>query len=201
MEYCSKCGNEFSGKFCPKCGNPSRQIIMEQQRKPSITGQSWFVILMLIFVFPIGLFFMWKNKKFPKAVCIIITVLWSVLVILFGIGVIVGSGEDSGDKYLSMVKGGYPEIYEDDDITYEEAFEEYFDSPEWEYFESTDDQDVVEFTGECTYDGEYATILVQFVINSDTKFTLHYMEIDGDIIDDEEMANIICTVFDSALDY
>ena len=38
-------------------------------------ASTWFVILMLLFIGPVGLFLMWKFEKFSKVVRIIITVL------------------------------------------------------------------------------------------------------------------------------
>ena len=49
-----------------------------------IWGKSWFVILMLIVFFPVGLILMWKYKKFNKVVRAIVTVFWAlILVVMF----------------------------------------------------------------------------------------------------------------------
>ena len=40
-----------------------------------IYEKNWFIILMLVLFFPVGLFLMWKNAKWNKTVKIIISVL------------------------------------------------------------------------------------------------------------------------------
>ena len=46
-----------------------------------ISEKNWFIILMLVLFFPVGLFLMWKNAKWNKTVKIIISVLFAVMVI------------------------------------------------------------------------------------------------------------------------
>lgn len=87
----------------------------------------------------------------------------------------------SEDENVLMIKNGtnnnYPEI------TYGDAFEAYFGTPEWRYFKGTqegpdddgdgksdytnDDIDVVEFTGYCTYADVEVKALIQFVLDMD----------------------------------
>lgn len=96
--FCRKCGNEFEGRFCPNCGEPAvaaspesatssgttqtilngvplTSTIEEPPKKEPFYSQTWFIILMMFCCcFPIGLFLMWKYKKFNKPVRIIITI-------------------------------------------------------------------------------------------------------------------------------
>ena len=46
-----------------------------------ISEKNWFIILMLVLFFPVGLFLMWKNAKWNKTVKIIISVLFAAAVI------------------------------------------------------------------------------------------------------------------------
>ena len=46
-----------------------------------IYEKNWFIILMLVLFFPVGLFLMWKNAKWNKTVKIIISVLFAAAVI------------------------------------------------------------------------------------------------------------------------
>ena len=46
-----------------------------------IYEKNWFIILMLVLFFPVGLFLMWKNAKWHKTVKIIISVLFAAAVI------------------------------------------------------------------------------------------------------------------------
>lgn len=52
--------------------------------------RTWFIILLLIFFFPVGLFLMWKYSDWNKIVKIIIT----VLLVIFFIGYMVSPDED-----------------------------------------------------------------------------------------------------------
>lgn len=87
----------------------------------------------------------------------------------------------SEDENVLMVKNGTNSNYPD--VTYGEAFETYFGTPEWRYFKGTqegpdddgdgksdytnDDIDVVEFTGYCTYADVEVKALIQFVLDTD----------------------------------
>ena len=93
--FCRKCGTEFDGKFCPNCGEPAETIPETPAHQTSINGvpvdnspvsvpvkepfysKIWFIVLMLLFCcFPIGLFLMWKYKKFNKPARVIITLFY-----------------------------------------------------------------------------------------------------------------------------
>ncbi|MFZ3172087.1 MAG: hypothetical protein WA118_08915 [Carboxydocellales bacterium] len=47
--------------------------------------KTWFIVIMLIFLFPAGLILMWWNKKFSNNVRIIITVMFGIFIILSSI--------------------------------------------------------------------------------------------------------------------
>ncbi len=77
------------------------------------------------------------------------------------------------DVHVLMVKGGKPEKYPD--ITFGEAFDNFFGTPSWKYFQGTQDDseevfDVVEFSGTCLYQDVPVTAKLQFVLsdNQDT---------------------------------
>ena len=85
------------------------------------------------------------------------------------------------DEHVLGVKNGHPYSYPD--ITYEQAFENFFGSPTWKYFVGTkdgpdddedgvpdyteDNVDIVEFTGYCTYSDVEVKALLQFTLNKD----------------------------------
>lgn len=75
----------------------------------------------------------------------------------------------SEDSHITLVKGGSPFAYPD--RTYGEAFDAFFDSPSWTYFEGTDDygesQDIVEFTGKCIYQDVEVEVCLQFILDMD----------------------------------
>lgn len=68
-----------------------------------------------------------------------------------------------GSQHIETVKNAHPENFPR--CTYGQAFEEFFTSPEWKYFESTDGRDIVEFTGNCLYAGAQTKTRLQFVVD------------------------------------
>ena len=77
----------------------------------------------------------------------------------------IANATDADNKYVQMVKGGYRP--DDPDVTYEDAFTAFFGTPRWKYFESEDGQDVVEFTGDCTYQDVPVKARIQFVVDEE----------------------------------
>lgn len=91
--YCRKCGTQFDGNFCPNCGEPAKTVqetdksfftVPEHPKTDSMAtkmpfySQTWFIIVsMFTCCFPIGVFLMWKYKKFNKVVRIAITALFT----------------------------------------------------------------------------------------------------------------------------
>ncbi len=51
--------------------------------------------------------------------------------------------------------------------TYKDVFDNFFAYPTWKHFTSDDGQEVVEFTGECTYDNQNVKALIQFAITNE----------------------------------
>jgi hypothetical protein len=112
--FCKKCGTEFDGKFCPNCGEPSEPVIKNdqsttilngvdmdnapiKQEKESIFSKTWFIILMTFCCFfPVGLFLMWKYKKFNKPIRIIITAFFAI-----GLIAAIGGNANSSSKASS----------------------------------------------------------------------------------------------------
>lgn len=77
----------------------------------------------------------------------------------------IANAADADNKYVKMVKGGYR--VDDPSVTYEDAFSAFFGTPRWKYFESTENQDVVEFTGDCTYQDVPVKARIQFVVDEE----------------------------------
>ena len=67
------------------------------------------------------------------------------------------------NPYVQMVKQGHPNNYPN--RTYDQAFSNFFANPQWKYFKSDDHKDVVEFTGDCTYQNTPVKARIQFVVN------------------------------------
>lgn len=113
MIYCSKCGKENldSNEFCEYCGTPLKNIPpqttnVNPQGTSTLSKQvnstpTIVTVLLLIFMFPIGVIVMWIWPKWKKWVKILITLLAliSVLLIFLGAALL-----DYRDAHL----GGYP---------------------------------------------------------------------------------------------
>lgn len=113
-KFCKFCGEQIDKNsiVCPKCGrqlelfsselnNPQPEINQPQvtqgvQEKPKFYAQEWFMWLMLIICAPIGILLMFKfNKKLSMKVKIIITIIFSILFILFNF---VTENNDKGNE-------------------------------------------------------------------------------------------------------
>lgn len=75
---------------------------------------------------------------------------------------------DSDDSYVLSVKNGHPESYPE--ITFGEAFDSFFSLPTWKYFEGDSGEQVVEFTGYCTYQEVEVKARLQFILKEDGTF-------------------------------
>ncbi len=93
---CTGCGKQFLQKNPAAGGSaaPNPSYVNDgngKARKPKKFYQStWFCVLMLLFFFPIGLFLMWKYKKFNVVIRVIIT----GLLLLSFIGSMISNTED-----------------------------------------------------------------------------------------------------------
>lgn len=71
----------------------------------------------------------------------------------------------------------------DSEYTYREVFTDFFSNPTWEHFTTEEGEEVVEFTGECTYDEKEVKIKIQYLITNETQtaleWELSYFDIDG----------------------
>lgn len=99
-------------------------------------------------------------------------------------------------KYIEFVKQGSPNYYPN--ITYEKAFNNYFGNCEWSYFVSEDDEDIVEFNGNCTYRNKDAKIKIQFIVDYKNKtFWPNAIAINGTEQGPEDIFTIIEMVFEA----
>lgn len=145
--FCPKCGceNSAGSAFCMKCGDPIPPVGSGNNINPGIHQ-------------PITGWHKKIGRKTAQAIKIA-----GLAVLAFVILSFIGDAE--GKEYVNSVKDGHPELYSD--ISYGEAFESFFSNPEWEYFESTEGDDVVEFSGGCTYQGADVTATIQFILDYD----------------------------------
>lgn len=101
----------------------------------------------------------------------------------------------SGNDYIQMVKNGSPKGYPD--ITYQEAFGEYFSNISWKYFQADDGRNIVEFHGNCLYNDDTVDICFQFAVDKDQgTFSTEYMGIDGEAQNMLTMSAVVDEVFE-----
>ena len=73
------------------------------------------------------------------------------------------ASSNSDHRCVQLVKNGYRAGLQD--LTYGEAFSDFFVNPQWQYFESRTGKDIVQFTGECIYQEVNVEARVQFVVD------------------------------------
>lgn len=140
MIKCNHCGakNIDSAKICEVCGKEitqKEQFIGEGVKKLWYAS-TWFIILMLIVFWPVGLYLMWKYKKFSLVARIILTVCISA----FWIYVIVISYRDSNVE-TSISTNAYTMKGSDKNI--EKLGGIKFKVPEYYDVRETDDEDSI----------------------------------------------------------
>lgn len=130
-----------------------------------------------------------------------------IAIIVAVIAIIALSGSDDGtsddlqgsqfDSSIELVKGGAPLLIPD--ITYQDAYENFFDNPQWRGFTADTGEKVVEFTGDCLYYEEDAQVYIQFVIEEDDSFSMYYahMNVGGETItlDEQTFIELVYTPF------
>jgi rhomboid protease GluP len=84
------------------------------------------------------------------------------------------------------------------DITFGDAFEEYFTSPTWNVHTSSDGEDIVEFTGTYLYNGQSISTKLEFTVDIENKSStiegLYYNDIEQS---DEELYYLLQDIFDT----
>lgn len=101
----------------------------------------------------------------------------------------------TADQYIQMVVNGYR--VEDPEHSYGEAFDAFFASLHWEFFVSEEDEKVVEFTGDCTYQDAPVTACIQFVIDEENStFEAAWLDLNGVPQDTLTLNALITKAFD-----
>lgn len=85
------------------------------------------------------------------------------------------NGSSPFNKNIQIVQNGYLEAIPNQKIG--PAFKEFFGEPKWTSFTSTDNKEVVEFTGKCRWNGEPADFKMQFIMLKDGKFRVGAMKV------------------------
>lgn len=177
--YCPKCGNkeEDGAVFCSRCG---ATITSGENNTPMQTLSMNTV----------------EENKINRKKSIFHGFILFIVIIVIGVLSFVFINHAKEDKYINYVKEGNPELYSD--ITYGQAFGDFFSNPKWKYFKSDGGLDVVEFSGGCLYSDVEVTVNIQFVLNVDEgEFTVEYFAM-NDVPQSEFMTIVIMDkVFES----
>lgn len=172
---CKKCSKEISDGLatCPECGAAQTAATPEKLPQKILNSYKNFGSLSTV------------GKVIHIAVPAVILIL--VIVIL-----------------VSIFKTDYVEIVQDgmltnisDDETVGEAFEDFFDEPEWDTFESDKGKRIVEFNGICEFYGDEADVCIQFEVDEDKEeFEVTYISIDGDSLNDFEIVGVLEAIYE-----
>ncbi|MET3297401.1 UNVERIFIED_ORG: hypothetical protein ABIC81_004139 [Bacillus proteolyticus] len=97
-------------------------------------------------------------------------------------------------EYVQMIKSSKLPDYET--MTIEEAFHKFFKNPKWKYFKSKDNEEIVEFMGNCLYREQEVKAKVQFVINkTDNTFKLKAMALNDIPQNELELAGMLHSIY------
>ena len=99
--------------------------------------------------------------------------IYAAVLLIIVMCILAGCGDD--DKYVSMVKNGSMELAPN--IKIGRAFDKFFGNPKWKSFKATDGRRIVEFNGECTWNGKDAKCCIQFIITGTEHFELGAVQI------------------------
>ena len=90
-------------------GQPQFNGNIQMPVKVPLGAKTWFVILMLIVFWPVGLYCMWKHKKFPMAVRIIVSVVAGIWFLSY----VSAMFSDSSSSTYSTYTPSYDSSYDD----------------------------------------------------------------------------------------
>lgn len=99
------------------------------------------------------------------------------------------------DDVIDMVKTGYPILYPH--LSYEAVFNDYIDGIEWNYIFDDEGDDVVEVSGNITYNGKLQEFFMQFIIDED-EFSVWIVEVGDKVFStNNEIYNLLFPMFDT----
>ena len=96
---------------------------------------------------------------------------------LLMITLLVGCG--GYDKNVMTVRDGHFDAYPD--VPIGKAFDQFFEDGQWESFESTEKETIVEFKGSCLWNNMPAKLRMQFTVTGQ-RFEVNYFAIDGNAV-------------------
>lgn len=134
LTFCPKCGKEFKEKSSHQNSNKQAENIMRQDEivekyaddnrtgNKKIYQKTWFIIVILIIFWPVGLFLMWKYASWNKIAKIIITVLIGLMVIYSFTGCSDNDSESANESTATVQEDTTTETAVKDTKTYQYGF-------------------------------------------------------------------------------
>lgn len=225
--FCTNCGTEFTGNFCPKCGtkallNHSAGTYIPQQDNTTDMTQSskkkynvWSLLRWLCspFALCVGVYaFYLRHYILGPIVCICAILEIPQIQAMFPakgrekITWLIGTVAILSTAYA--FGKCYSDIYYIDQIrratstahpgiTFEEAFDNYFDHPRWVYVDDGHGHGFVEFTGKGIYNGREVFALFQFTDNGDGTFSVDKLFFEDTQQDQFTCWDMLYTAFES----
>lgn len=111
---------------------------------------------------------------------------WTVIAAFMFVAVIFTACGEQQDRNIQLIRNGT--MNAQPNIPIGKAFDQFFSNGAWESFISKNNEQIVEFNGECFFIDEKIPMRIQFTILSDNSFSLSYLGMDGvDIPSDVRM--------------
>lgn len=207
MKTCSSCGKlvDVGALFCNYCGQAfsagtaNNDVQPTREKKYSFRIRCMFVFFLFcsIVYFANGEIFsgiilgicgvlmspplLKRNAKWITVFVFIV----ALLAIFMGCYVMMEK-----DEKINMVKSGSFNSYVDIEI--EDAFCSFFSDCEWEYIDN-----YVEFRGRCYVGNEIVPVVMRFYFETEDKFVMRYLAIDGMIQNAAGIGEMIDIIYDS----
>ncbi|QPA56719.1 hypothetical protein INQ53_13630 [Lysinibacillus sphaericus] len=111
------------------------------------------------------------------------------------VGYVFNAKKDITDhEYIDIVKEGYLENFSD--VTVCNAFNYAFFEPYWRYYQAKTGEQVIELSGEITFQGEKGHAILQFVVDEQTKqFSLRAMKFNENVLNAEQKQKLVGMVY------
>lgn len=163
---------------------------MEKQK---LTQKTWFTVLLLFIFFPLGLYLMWKNKKFSMVARIVISAIIAIEIIVFaGLG---SESETEINNSTQMVSTDTEQETNDTDTSMETSEEQVAEVLE----ETSDIEETVDGESDTTEATETEDVVnVATTANNDTfefeNISYKIIEVDGGNMSGNRQANVAVDV-------
>ncbi|MED4885948.1 hypothetical protein [Lysinibacillus fusiformis] len=97
-------------------------------------------------------------------------------------------------EYIDIVKEGYLENFSD--VTVRNAFNYAFFEPYWRYYQAKTGEQVVELSGDITFQNEKGHAILQFVVDEQAKqFSLRAMKFNENVLNSEQKQKLVGMVY------